>query len=394
MKSYILLLTALAASTTFAGERGKNPVSADKNTVLPEPAPRTPPQWRVSAGPVYRSLGSASWRSGPSLSSRFMIDSLVGSSRRPSPGAAGPADSYADRLYQDGFVRIGSPTHASGDTWNWGYDDASQVQGDSVAFHGGAGSSATYRSDRSRDRPFDWDDDVEGFGPAVSLDLMFNLSPSLVLGPQLSFFFLPWDASRSGSTFSGSQELRSFRNSLTDQFGLDGSIAPVAPYSGSFNGPGILLRNQPDSRHFSPERSGVERAVFSNQILENLDIDLYTFSLGMQAGYQRGPFTARVGAGLGLDVADVNAERTESLIAETSSGRQTLQKWRHENNHTEVVPGFYLSMETGVSFTKNLGCSVFGRYDWRDEIEGSLGPSHYTVDLSGWTVGGAVTWRW
>ena len=33
----------------------------------------------------------------------------------------------------------------------------------------------------------------------------------------------------------------------------------------------------------------------------------------------------------------------------------------------------------------------FARYDWNEDLDGSVGPSSFEVDLSGWSVGAGAT---
>ena len=43
------------------------------------------------------------------------------------------------------------------------------------------------------------------------------------------------------------------------------------------------------------------------------------------------------------------------------------------------------------TITENWLFSAFGRYDWSDSLSGSVGSSSFSVDLSGYTLGGAFT---
>src|SRR5436190_17264130 len=47
----------------------------------------------------------------------------------------GPAAAGADHRYNDGYVLVDSSGNAGGMTWYWGYQNASQVVGDSMQFH-------------------------------------------------------------------------------------------------------------------------------------------------------------------------------------------------------------------------------------------------------------------
>src|SRR5688572_16507604 len=109
MKQNLYFILAVSAAVpAFAGD----PASSGKGS---SPAPSQSPasgRWRFSAGAAWRSIGGVDWRSGPSYSAGLTVPSLVGQALDPF-GTAGPLGGYADREYDDGFVRIGSPTAAT-----------------------------------------------------------------------------------------------------------------------------------------------------------------------------------------------------------------------------------------------------------------------------------------
>ena len=399
MNRYLLALGMFAPlGLAFGGEPdggiSKGPVGKDPGKAVQEPAPPATGRWRVSAGAVWRSIGGIDWHSGRPYSASFRMPSFVGGDRHGGTGSAGPAGSHADRIYDDGTVKIGSPTAATGDTWNWSYQSASQQSGDSLLFHTRGGNSSR-TSHGGSVSPLDWsDDDPDGFGPYVSLDYMFDLSQTWAIGPQFSFMFASLDSSHTGSNFAGFQERRDYSHGITDRYGLDGIVPPNAPYQGSYNGPGPLLRNIPDRRTVSSRQVGAQRATFANTVHEDIDIDLYTFSLGFQSEFRSGPLSLRGGAGLGLTVVDLEASRTETLHASGAGKSRTIRRWSDRTDDTDVLPGFYLSLEAGYAFNQNLSLSVFGRYDWMGDVSGSVGPAGYSVDLDGWTVGAALSWTW
>jgi hypothetical protein len=47
----------------------------------------------------------------------------------------GPATGGVDHFYDDGYVRVDATGNAGGQTWFWGYEHASQIQGDTIVFH-------------------------------------------------------------------------------------------------------------------------------------------------------------------------------------------------------------------------------------------------------------------
>src|SRR6056297_1015630 len=90
----------------------------------------------VSAG---WALGEGAWISaGPVWRSGMDVDTSGGGAA----GSAGSASDYADRTYDDGYVKqdpgTGNPVSIDPNTtWNWGYDNASQYDAgaNALSFH-------------------------------------------------------------------------------------------------------------------------------------------------------------------------------------------------------------------------------------------------------------------
>ena len=131
------LASAMAASPLAAGV----PVSSKTPAAMPAPAPSRG-YWRVSTGVMHRSLGGFDWT--PSTHSVPGLLLIGGGASDAGIGSIGPAGTYADRTYADGFVKLdGGTVSLGGDTWNWGYTDAAQLQSGSLSFQGGNGTAAS-----------------------------------------------------------------------------------------------------------------------------------------------------------------------------------------------------------------------------------------------------------
>src|SRR5690349_2363534 len=68
-----------------------------------------------------------SYRMGFNISARFK--NLGGYTAGTNPGAA---IAGIDHNYDDGYNRVDSSTNSNNSTWNWGYQTASQISGNSV----------------------------------------------------------------------------------------------------------------------------------------------------------------------------------------------------------------------------------------------------------------------
>src|SRR3954463_5137558 len=82
-----------------------------------------------------------------SLGARFGMNfkAAFGNSAVVDPG---PAAAGANHNYNDGYVRVDSSGNAGGLTWNWGYQNASQVVGDTMEFHAVQAEAITGSGDR------------------------------------------------------------------------------------------------------------------------------------------------------------------------------------------------------------------------------------------------------
>jgi len=147
-----------------------------------------------------------------------------------SPSSPGPATGGGvDRTYDDGYVHVDSSGNAGGETWNWGYQSAPQVQGDTLTMHSG---SATINGTLNQND-----------NPAIGFDLAFgrNLGavPGGKWGLQAAFDF-------SDISIHNNDTLTGTGTQISDAFSLGGAIPPMAPYAGSFAGPGALLGDTPN----------------------------------------------------------------------------------------------------------------------------------------------------
>jgi hypothetical protein len=344
-------------------------------------------RWRVSVGPVWRDVGDVRFKTG-SYSQRLQWPNLVGRESRHLPSAAGKIGELGFREYNNGFVRTDPSSVTDGDTWNWGYQDASQVQGDQLVYSLSQGSQRTM-SRSSRLSGGSWQDDSEfEAGPYIEIDRLFPLSKRLLVGPQFNFSYITIDSQNSTSTFAQHQssELRSFL--LTDRFDLDGTIPPLAPYSGSAAGPGPLINNFPSDRNIRSFRRDRQTADFFNRVDEQFDMDLFTLGAGVHAEYDFGKLFVQGSAGVSINIADWDASHRETLYVSSNGGKpKKYRSWTARENGTDVLMGVYLQTKVGLQLTERVSLSGFTRYDWNQSLTGSVGPSSFDVDLDGLSAG-------
>jgi hypothetical protein len=332
-----------------------------------------------------------------SQSGRLRLPFLATALGKGSPPVGG-IDSYADRTYLDAVVRQDGGTLNDGSTWNWGYEDALQVSGSTqegtrgLTFHGEAPSAARNDSSLSENKPGSWGVDGDGAVPAIQLDWSYDLKPQLGLGVSLQYSMLAFDGQHGVNSFNAFQTQSSYRVNVTDVYALGDTVAPQAPYEGSYEGPGPLIDNRPASRRFSEGRP-LDRSVvhFYNTISESLKVRLHHFTLGPTVATRLGPVQLALGTGLSLDIADWKATHTETLFVQKSGkGTRIYQRWSDQSAGTDVLPGVYLQGAATLPLTQRFSLTAYGQFDWSNTLTGQAGPSHFTVDPSGWMLGGMI----
>lgn len=388
--SLSLALGALAPA--LAG----TPMSAPtkKSVVVREvPAPKPEAYWSLSAGAVYRGFGDVNFETG-SRSAGYALPRLA----RRGSHSGGPG------LYDNGYVLPDGGTFSgglgSGTTGYWGYDNSSQFnpEAETLTFSGtrGSGSLSTSRRGDSAD----WSDDDNGSaGPIVELSYLIPLNRSVRVGPQLGFMWASFDASETTTDFRARQIGRGSRSSITAIYDASPALSPIpslppAPYVGGASGPGRpRIAAFPSSSTLTPLSSTRDRVDFYNRIREELDVDVYTFSFGGVADFENERFFGNLGAGLALNVVDWEASHTEELFADNGKNVNRVKKWTDNNDDTDILLGFYLQGVVGVKINGPWYIGAMGRYDWNEELNGTVGPSSFSADLNAWTVGGVVGGR-
>ena len=99
----------------------------------------------VGEGAFNQRVG-VSYRMSYNISARFRNLGGFASASRPGPATG----SNVDRTYDNGFNKVDVSGNAGGQTWFWGYNDASQIVGDTVVMSSSS-SSGNVSSEASDD---------------------------------------------------------------------------------------------------------------------------------------------------------------------------------------------------------------------------------------------------
>jgi hypothetical protein len=251
--------------------------------------------------------------------------------------------------YLDGFVHDDGSGNAGGQTWNWGYQNASQVSGNNLLLHGisypGGGQNETDDPQQSFELSYVRDFDHESWGRWCI---------------KASFGYTDISIKNSGP-INGSL--------VTDSYSLGGIVAPVAPYSGSYGGPGPVISRTPGSSVSTPAVINGSRSV---------DASLFDFHLGPTVSVnlsQRLSFEA--GGGLALGIVDSTFAFNETVP--TGGGSASVAGGATDAG---VQAGVYL--EGGFAYRLTHSYSIYGgaEFEYLDSFDQGVDGHHVELDLS------------
>jgi len=369
-----LITTFLLVSPAFAGD-AKSPASSGGDW-----------EFSLSAGPAVRTLGQVKINSGY-RSGGFLLPSLVGPDSLTVP-PVGDTDSYADRQYNDGYVRQDAGTSFDGTTWHWGYDNASQVQGDELVYQATGFQSIRSDATGAPNAGPASKDTLDGVAPHLQFDARspYHLGPFRI-GFSAGFDFMQADQSLAFSNFSASQTLENYRLDYEDRYDLDGVIPPLAPYAGSLGGPGPLIGNLPVIRTITPVLLSTDTGTFSNQVSSSIEIEAFSFTLGPTFSLRQGPLEFAVSGGVIVNLYDWRARQGETLDATTALGSSRVATWSESDSGTKFRPGLFAQTELSYAINEQVGIGGFVRLDAAGEFRAQAGPTVYKIDPYGVTAG-------
>ena len=243
----------------------------------------------------------------------------------PPPPSAGPA---VNRAYSDGFVNVDSSGDAGNLTWNWGYQHSGQVSGGTLLMHDTSVSGGSIN-----------DDPNLGFEVSYVRDLGHESWGRW--GVKVAFGYTEMD-------------LRTSVQLITDAYQLGGVTPPLAPYAGSFSGPGSVIGS-------SPTRSIAPGGNWS------LDATLYDFRLGPTVDLNiTKRLSVELGGGLAVGVVDSTFAVNETTT--TSS--------------TACQVGAYA--EAGLAYRVCAAASLFAgaQFQYLGDFNQSVGGRNAQLDLS------------
>lgn len=293
-----------------------------------------------------------SYRMGFSISARFK--NLGGYAAGSNPG---PAIAGIDHNYDDGYNRVDSSTNNNNTTWNWGYQNASQISGNTVTMSSSSAAGNSASGERKED-------------PQHGIELSYNRE----LGHFEKWRWgietaLSYNDVTIGHNGPLSGNLTTIRDTYT------GPIFPLAPYSGTFEGPGPLLGTIPN-RTITSGAGGA--SVTGNR---QFNADIYGLRLGP---YLELPLDDRWAISLsgGLALLSVNSEfKFRETVTIAGLAPETR---RGSGSQSDILPGGYIggnflySLYDNVNLFAGAQFQTAGTYSHKEsgkEVEMDLGKS-------------------
>jgi hypothetical protein len=235
----------------------------------------------------------------------------------PPPIGAGGA---VNRDYNDGYVDVDISGNAGNKTWNWGYQNANQINGNTLSLHASSGGGTL----------------TDNSDPNLGFDLNYARDLGHTDWGRWGFKVAL------GYTRINVKDDQSLNGqNITDQYNLGGIMPPNAPYSGNAKGPGVLINSIPTSRTSDPILITGSRS---------LDATVGDFRLGPFVDFN---LTKRLSLELGggLDVGLVDSTFT---FSETAVGQATVTG---DNKRTECLAGGYA--EAGFAYRIWHSASIY-----------------------------------
>jgi hypothetical protein len=253
----------------------------------------------------------------------------------------GPAVGGISHTYDNGYVKVDSSGNAGGETWNWGYDQAGQLQGNQLVFH--ASTPDTLGSDQE-------ENPQQGFQMAYTY--CFARRQRVRWEVEAAFNFTDLTVARGFGPGTSGVAVHAYPT---------GNMAvPQAPYAGTYAGPGPLLVDTP--------------ALVPVSMSSKVDATVYGFQLGPAADISlcKG-VTAGLGAGVLTTFADTEFSFTEQAgNLWSTSGRNA--DW------STVVSG-YVSGRLDVQLKKGLSLFAGIQYLAGGDYTLQAGDKAVTVSL-------------
>ncbi len=263
--------------------------------------------------------------------------------------------------YSDGYVLTDVSGNAGGQTWYWGYDNSSQISGNTIQMHQTAVSGDVSSSDTT-------DLSNPGWGGELIYDRELGSRGKMHYGIESAVDYTSLSLHASGY---GTGDIIQ----KTDAYAFaSGTTPPSAPYQGTFNGPGFLIGSLPASSS-STVMAGAANIITS----QKLDADVWGMRLGP---YLNLPVDERVklsfSGGLVLALLNAKVSWTETV---NINGGGTLSA-SGGGSDLGLLWGAYLGANLSWQLSRCWGAEAGVQYQYLGVYRHSFSGSEVELDFS------------
>jgi hypothetical protein len=331
MKTRCLCCSIIAAAAFVAPAARGQESTSDATNALPRAVLEPPP-------PEKLNWIGLSYRMGLNITVDFK--KLGGFQPVSDPGP--PTGSTYNRSYDNGsYNRVDISTNAGGLTWYWGYQSASQVQGNSLVMQSSSSPANGVSSGNQNDPQH---------GLELSYRHQFYRAEHYRLGLEAAFGWTTVDVSDRST-------VKTTVNRITDSFTIPGGVfvLPAAPYNGTFEGPGALIGAAPDRATTVVSQDAIVTGV------RQLNSQVYTLRLGP---YVEVPLVERLSFLLsgGLTVAAADTKFSYQETVTIADAGLVSQPRSSSGSQTDWLVGGYVGGALSCAITKDVSVFAGAQY--------------------------------
>ena len=344
--------------------------------------------WWFEVGPVVRGDMKVSV-SGSSYTQQLGRHDPMATGPLALPAGAGPSSGYADRSYNNGYVKqdpgTGNPNSLDPNTtWNWGFNNSSQVIGQTLNFQAvGAPGYTTLQN-----KGASGSDDMLGAGFQAVIGRKLMESDQWSLDGCLVFQATWAQDDRLNTSTYGEVVQKITVNDAYDISRIGAANLPAPGFQGTYLGPfgtppvvpSPVIPGQPESRS---QTTSAALSTSYNRIGFDVKQALYEIGLGPQIGCQ---VTQRLKLHLrptiSLNLIDADVHRTEMFAGQT---------WSDNGSKFDVRFGMGINGGASLDLGHGFYLGISGGYDYVPQhLDVSVGPNTISLDPSGWEVSGVI----
>jgi hypothetical protein len=294
--------------------------------------------------------GAAGWYVRLDATARFNVKASLTANNPVLPAGA----------FADGFV-LPDVGGSAAQTWNWGYQNASQIVGTDLLMHRFDTVPSAGKRDLNVDDPLLGAELIGGYWFTEFEVFRKPARFGLEVGYGYSDF-----SNRLNSTSAGAATY------TTSTYPLNGIIPPLPPYAGTFNGPGPLLTLTPSG---TTTIASAATTVFQG----NLDATFQSLRFGPSVQID---LTPKISLGLGAGASSVYTSATLNYTETTTFANAGVPSINNavNLNRSRWEPGFYFEAIGNYRFTQHVGAFAGGDYRYNNSL--NFGDSAHKVEIN------------